>query len=393
MDFEAVVIGAGVVGLACAAELAHRCEVLVLESEEDFGRGISSRNSEVLHAGIYYPLGSFKARFCLRGRRIIEELAAEGRFGYKRLGKYIVAVEESQLPVLEKLRLNGLRNGVEDLHWAEPGELEHRLPPVRASGALFSPSSAILDSHGLMRYLKGRAEAAGVLFSFGSRVTGIRRAKGAYELQVLESSPGDGKTHVQAAKNAGRTLSAGKVVNAAGLYADELAASAGVDIDEAGLRQYWCRGEYFAPEPGAAPRLEHLVYPLPAPEGGGHLGIHVTLDLNGQLRFGPSAEYPDPPSLRSENYGQDERLREEFGRSLRKYLPDLDTGRLVPAGVGLRPRRYGPGRPARDFYIREESARGLPGFVNLIGIESPGLSAAPAIGEWVGELLFPAQRA
>ena len=404
MDFDLIVIGAGAVGLAVAAELAPRGSVLIIEREDGYGRGISSRNSEVVHAGIYYEPGSLKARLCVEGRRRIETWAAEGRFAYRRVGKFIVATEEDERPALQALLDRGRVNGVPELRPAAPEELA-ALPALRVCAALWSPDTGILDSHGLMRFLLERAQAGGAELVLNSLVTALRPVAGGWELEVEEagtdkvsdeesdstsdtvsldpSSSVDTLPRILPVRGPRTTVSARRVVNAAGLYADQIAALAGLDVEGEGLRQYWCRGEYFAPAPGAALPLAHLVYPVPPAEGQGHLGIHVTLDLAGGLRFGPSVEWLSPPGRRREDYAQDLRLRPLFARNLRRFLPEVREEDLLPAGVGLRPRL----RPSRDFVIREESGRGLPGLVTLIGVESPGLTCAPAIGRMVGQLL------
>ena len=400
MDFDLIVIGAGAVGLAVAAELASRGSVLVVEREDGIGRGISSRNSEVVHAGIYYQPGSLKARLCVEGRRLIEGWAAQGRFGYRRAGKFIVAVEENERPALQALLEQGRANGVAGLRWAEPGELEAAEPAVAACAALWSPDTGILDSHGLMRFLLDRAQAAGAQLALRSRVVALRSIDSGWELSVVEderaeavsdevsdTSSDTGSSDLSSAADTARgprtVVSARRVVNAAGLHADQIAALAGIDVAGEGLRQYWSRGEYFAPAAGRSIPFRHLIYPVPPAEGQGHLGIHVTVDLGGGVRFGPSAQWPDPVHSRREDYRQDGSLRGLFAASLRRFLPGLEARDLEPAGVGLRPRL----RPARDFVIREESGRGLPGLLTLVGVESPGLTCAPAIAREVARLL------
>jgi len=389
VDVDILVVGAGVVGLAIAGEIAESGSVLVVEREEGFGRGISSRNSEVVHSGIYYEPGSLKARLCVEGRRIIEEWAGHDRFGYHPVGKLIVATEAAELPRLQALLERGQANGVEGLRLLSPDELREAEPAVKAVGALWSPATGIVDSHGLMRFLEGRARRAGVEFSWRSRVCGLRREGGAWTVQVEEGGPPpeseDGaRLPLPEPVGGHRTLvRAAVVVLAAGLHSDQLAALAGVDVEGQGLRQFWSRGEYFAPRPGACPPLGHLVYPVPPADGEGHLGIHVTVDLAGAVRFGPSAAWPEPVSRRREDFHQDGTLREAFVQGVSRYLPGLRAGDLEPAGTGLRPRL----RPARDFIIRRESGPGLEGLVTLLGVESPGLTSAPAIARHVAGLL------
>ncbi|MBI4881260.1 MAG: NAD(P)/FAD-dependent oxidoreductase [Planctomycetes bacterium] len=375
MDYDFTIIGAGAVGLAIAAELSQRGSVLILEKEEGIGRGISSRSSEVAHAGIYYERDSLKARLCVAGRRSIEEWGEQGRFSYRRIGKYIVAVTAAERAELEALLLRGRENGAGDLRVVSHDELRTAEPHVRAECGVFSPSTGIFDSHGLMRFLLETALKQGAQLATRSAASGIRRLGEGYEVAVRQGA-------------AEERLATRCLVNAAGLFADEVAALAGIDVDAAGMRLHWNRGEYFQVAPSSRVKASRLIYPVPG--AGGHLGIHVTLDLAGQLRLGPSAEYvgPRPFALRREDYTQDERLLALFWEAARRYLPELEAQDLRPCGTGIRPKLNGPGEPARDFYIREESARGLPGFVNCVGIESPGLTAAPAIGRYVARLLF-----
>jgi L-2-hydroxyglutarate oxidase LhgO len=394
MDFEHVVIGAGVVGLAVAAELAALGPTLILEREAGWGRGISSRSSEVVHAGIYYEPGSLKARLCVEGRRLIEAWAVRGCFAYRRCGKYIVAGDEAEEAALARLLDRGRANGVANLDWADPAQLRAAVPGVRARAALWSADTAIVDSHGLMRHLAARAEAAGAVLACRSAVVALERLPAGWELQVEEGPvpalPGAAPLRLPRrlpAQGPRQAISARRVVIAAGLEADALAALAGLDVEGLGLRQYWNRGEYFAPCPGARPPVETLVYPVPAAGAGGHLGLHLTVDLGGGQRFGPSAAWLDPPESRFETYAQDGRLAPQFAEGVSRWWPGLRAEELQPAGVGLRPRAFRPGEPAPDFQIREHSAGGRPGLLTLTGIESPGLTAAPAIGRFVADLL------
>lgn len=390
MDADILIIGAGVVGLAIAAEAAPLGELLILEREDRLGRGISSRNSEVLHGGLYYEPGSLKARCCVEGRRLVEAWAAQGRFGYQRLGKFIVATSREEEAGLSALLERGRLNGVEGLRLVSPDELREAEPAVRAEAALWSPATAIVDSHGLMRFLWERAAARGAQLVPRSRVVNLRPVSGGWEVEVEEGAwpecredPAGPLPHEIPVHSARTLVSARTVIIAAGLHSDQLAAQAGLPVEELGLRQYWSRAEYFAPRPGSCPPLHHLVYPVPPADGEGHLGIHVTLDLSGSVRFGPSAEWLDPPQRRREDFAQGLRLREEFARGLARFLPGLDAADLQPAGVGLRPRL----RPARDFVIRLEDRPGQGGLVTLLGVESPGLTSAPAIATRVADWL------
>ncbi|MDD5088932.1 MAG: NAD(P)/FAD-dependent oxidoreductase [bacterium] len=369
-DYDYTIIGAGVVGLAAAAEFAPRGLTLLIEKEWKFGQGISSHNSEVVHAGIYYPPGSLKARLCVEGNRIIRELAREHGIGYAPLGKYIVATNEQETAYLTWLKGNAAQNGVTDVRWVEPDELHEQEPDVRAHSALFSPTSGIVDSHSLMSHFKTQAELAGADFAFNSRVEGINKQTSGYTLAILDSN-GE-KTAITA-----RT-----VINCAGLYSDEIAAMAGLDVRALGLDLHWAKGYYYTVE-GAKFRIRHLVYPVPDPNMKS-LGVHATVDIAGGVRFGPTAFYLD---RREEDYSFSDENLSAVAEAISRYLPGVAVDGLSAMMSGIRPKLSASGEPARDFYIREESDRGLPGFVNLIGIESPGLTAAPAIAKMIDQLL------
>jgi L-2-hydroxyglutarate oxidase LhgO len=377
-DYDFAIIGAGVVGLAIAAELAPRGTVLVLEKEWKFGQSTSSHNSEVVHGGLYYTPGSLKARLCVEGNRLIRALAKAHGIGYKQIGKYIVAVTDEERAYLEWLKSNAEANGVTDLRWISPEELREHEPDVRAVACLFSPSTGIVDSHALMAHFKTQPELAGADFVFNSEVVSIRRIPGvivhrsSFIVQVKDSDGSEAE------------ISAQYVINAAGLHSDEIAAMAGMDVKALDLEMHWTRGFYYAPENNLGLRVSHLVYPVPD-KSLKSLGVHATIDLQGGLRFGPTAEYMDS---RAEDYsfnGLDD--LNEVRASIARYLPAVENATLNPIMAGIRPKLTAPGAPARDFYIHEERDHGLPGFVNLIGIESPGLTAAPAIAKYVSRLL------
>ena len=418
LDYDYAVIGAGVVGLAIAAELAPRGLTLVIEKEWKFGQAISSHNSEVVHAGNYYPPGSLKARLCVEGNRLIRELAREHRIGYSQLGKYIVATNAGETDYLNWLKENAAQDGVTDLRWIEPEELRDQEPDVRAHSALFSPTSGIIDSHSLMSYFKAQAELAGADFAFNSRVIGITKLPptsagdsggtllpptsvgGSGGVQLSSASAGKSGEIFPPSASVGEqggvgyelfildsngektTLTARTVVNCAGLYSDEIAALAGLDVRALGLELHWAKGFYYTVE-GAKFRVRHLVYPVPDPNMKS-LGVHATVDIAGGVRFGPTAFYLNS---REENYSCSDENLAAAHEAISRYLPAAAEGQLHCVMSGIRPKLSAPGEAARDFYIREESDRGLPGFVNLIGIESPGLTAAPAIAKMIGEIL------
>jgi L-2-hydroxyglutarate oxidase LhgO len=336
------VIGAGVVGLAVAAELASPGrEVYVLEKEKTFGLGVSSRQSGVIHSGIYCPGGSLKAQLCVAGNRALYDLCREWKIDHRWLGKLIVATTEAERAQIEALQEQGLANGVTDLLLLSREEFQRLEPNVFGVAALLSPSTGVLDSHALMRAYLVRATANGVAMVYDTEVTGIRRC--------------------------------------AGLDSERLAALAGIDTAGAGYRLHYCKGEYFSGGTRNARLVSRLIYPVPETSG---LGIHTTFDLDGRMRLGPSVEYVDSP-----DYSVDERHRGRFCEAVKSYLPALDCGDIEPEMAGIRPKLQGPGDGFRDFVIREERDRGLPGLINLIGIESPGLTSSPAIAGYVAALV------
>lgn len=351
---QCVVIGAGVVGLALARTLARAGqEVLVLEAEDRIGTGISSRNSEVVHAGIYYPAGSIKARTCVAGNRLLYAFCEAHGVACRRLGKLIVA-QADQLDALRDLQARAAANGVA-LDWLEAYAVHALEPDLRCAAALHSPTTGIVDSHGLMRALRMDAEAAGAAVVLKSPVLGGLDTPEGLRVDVGGAEP--------------MSLVAARVFNCAGLGAQAVARGF------AGIRPgsvpplYLSKGSYFSLS-GPAP-FSRLVYPVP---DGSHLGVHLTLDLAGQARFGPDMEWVD-----RENYDVDIRRADGFYAEVRKYWPGLRDGALQPAYAGLRPKLHGPGEPAPDFVIQREDVHGIPGLVNLFGIESPGLTASLAL--------------
>jgi len=361
---ECIVIGAGVVGLALARHLALAGrEVVLLEAEDRVGTGISSRNSEVIHAGIYYPANSLKARLCVAGNRALYAYCAARGVHHRRCGKLIVAADESQVEDLQKLRTRAEANGVADLQWLDAGETRRMEPQLRCAAALLSPSTGIVDSHGLMRALRMDAEAAGAAVVLKSPVIAGMDTPEGLMVEVGGTEP--------------MNLVAGRVFNCAGLGALALArAFTGIRVEALPpLPRQFAKGSYFSLA-GAAP-FSRLVYPVP---DGSHLGVHLTLDLAGQARFGPDVEWID-----RENYDVDLRRADGFYAEVRKYWPGLPDGALQPAYAGIRPKLHGPGETAPDFLIQREDAHGVPGLVNLFGIESPGLTACLALAEEVAD--------
>jgi L-2-hydroxyglutarate oxidase LhgO len=365
--FNITIIGAGVVGLAIAEELSrHFDSILLLEKNESQGQETSSRNSEVIHAGIYYPEGSLKASLCVEGRKLLYEACEKRGIPHKRIGKLIVATNPAEEEALLELQAKAQNNGVDDLLFLS-GRVVHSLEPdVIASAGLLSPSTGIIDSHSLMRALLAGSTGNGVTAVFRSAVTGARFDGSRYDLEV---------------NNGEYRVSSRIVVNSAGLQSDRMAGLPGIDIDRAGYRLKLCKGSYFSASP--PPRLRHLVYPVPTPKHEG-LGVHATIDLGGRVRFGPDVEYVDVI-----DYRVDEGKRDAFHASILTYLPLLAKESLNPDMCGIRPKLQGPGEDIRDFVIQEESRLGLPGWVNLIGIESPGLTACLAIAKKVAHLIEP----
>ncbi len=363
--FDITIIGAGVIGLAVAEELSRRFkDVLLLEKNDSHGQETSSRNSEVIHAGIYYPEGSLKALLCVEGRKLLYEACEKRNIPFRRTGKLIVATKPEEEGALEALLGKAQLNGVDDLLLLS-GRVVHSLEQeVIASAGLLSPSTGIIDSHRLMRSLLVGAAQQGVTTALRSCVTAARFDGVLYDLEV---NGGDYRVSTRV------------VVNSAGLQSDRVAALAGIDVDREGYRLKHYKGSYFSASP--PPRIRHLVYPVPTPKHEG-LGVHATIDLGGRVRFGPDVEYVD-----GIDYRVDEGKRDAFHESILTYLPFLAKESLSPDMCGIRPKLQGPGEDVRDFVISEESRLGLPGWVNLVGIESPGLTACLAIAKHVSNLV------
>ncbi len=359
---DCVVAGAGVVGLAVARALAVRGrEVLVLESEPAFGTGISARNSEVIHAGIYYPAGSLKAQLCVQGRRMLYDYCATHGVPHSRLGKLLVATSPAQLDFLKATQQRAVANGVDDLEWLSAEQARALEPNLVCAGALHSPSSGIVDSHALMLSLLGGLQQRGGFLVPNTALTLMEKAPGAL---FLEASDGTG-------------FSANVLVNAGGLSAPALARRFRPLEEQWIPEPRYAKGHYFS-FGGRAP-FSRLVYPVPEPGG---LGVHLTLDMVGQARFGPDVEWVSDPG----DFSVDPSRADAFYAEIRKYWPQLPNGSLQPAYAGIRPRVSFQGRLSEDFVIQGPTDHGVSGLVNLFGIESPGLTSALAIGEHVASL-------
>jgi L-2-hydroxyglutarate oxidase LhgO len=368
---QTVVIGAGVVGLAVARALAiGGREVLVLESEHAIGTGISSRNSEVVHAGIYYPVGSLKARLCVQGKALLYAYCAERRVLHQRMGKLIVATSVEQLGALEGIVAKARANGVLDLRLLSAAQAKAMEPALACEAALLSPSTGVVDSHGLMLALQGDFENAGGLLALVSPVQSIDLKQGTSSHPILVRTED------------GSELACRELVNAAGLNAVALAQTM-QGLDTQALPQaHFAKGNYFTLA-GKSP-FSHLIYPVPEAAG---LGVHLTLDLGGQAKFGPDVQWvTDPHDLQV-----DPQRGDAFYREVRRYWPDLPDGALQAGYAGIRPKISGPDETAADFCIQGPTHHGVPGLVNLLGIESPGLTSSLAIAQHVHALLTPAE--
>jgi L-2-hydroxyglutarate oxidase LhgO len=362
---DCVVIGAGAVGLAVARALALRGrEVIVLEASDTIGTETSSRNSEVIHAGIYYVPGSLKGQLCVAGKKMLYRFCDEHGVVYNNCTKLIVATSEAQHATLAAIRANALGNGVDDLKFLTGEEARALEPNLRCVGALLSPSTGIIDSHGLMLAFVGDAESRGAMIAFNSPVKGGRVFDGGVELEVGGTDP--------------MRLRCRMVVNSAGLHAQALARSIAGIPTQSIPPTYYAKGNYFAL--AAKPPFSRLIYPVPEPGG---LGVHITVDLAGQARFGPDVEWVDRL-----DYSVDPRRADKFYAEVRRYWPELSDDSLQPAYSGIRPKLGPPGMNS-DFVIQGVAEHGVAGLVNLYGIESPGLTASLAIAERVAELLAP----
>lgn len=357
---DCVVIGAGLAGLACtrALALAGR-EVVALEAEGAIGTGISSRNSEVIHAGMYYPAGSLKARLCVAGNRMLREFAAMHGVAFHMAGKLIVATNAEEEKALAAILERGKANGVEGLAAIPASEAVAMEPRLRCTAALFSPATGIIDTHGLMLALQGEAEDNGAVIAFRSPVMGGRLTDDGVMIAVGGGEPS--------------CFLARTVVIAAGLGSCKVARALGMPGVPA---DYLCKGNYFTLT-GSTP-FRHLVYPVPVAAG---LGVHFTLDMAGRGRFGPDVEW-----IETEDYVVNPARADSFYGAIRRYWPDLPDGALEPAYAGIRPKIQAPGEAARDFMVQGPQDHGVPGVVALYGIESPGLTACVALGDLVREM-------
>jgi L-2-hydroxyglutarate oxidase LhgO len=369
--FDIVIIGGGIVGLAIAARLAKpERDVCLLERHDAFGRETSSRNSEVLHSGLYYQPGSLKARLCLEGQDAVYRICAEYPVPMRRVGKLVVACEEDEIPGIEKIHRNAVASGVEGLEIVDQAHIRRVEPHVRAVAAIWCPKTGIVDSHQLMRHFEQRATDGGAILSYHSNVVGLERVPTGWRVVFEESG----------ARN---ELTTRLLINSAGLGAERIAQMAGINTVAAGYVLKPCKGEYFAVSGTGGKSATRLIYPLP-PTDMRSIGLHATPDMQGRLRLGPSAEYIPMEEI---NYDVHPAHRDMFYEEGRRYLPFITREGLTPDMAGVRPKLKGPTDPFRDFEIHHEADKGCPGLVNLIGIESPGLTASPAIAGYVEEIV------
>jgi L-2-hydroxyglutarate oxidase LhgO len=384
LDIDVTVIGGGIVGCAVAAELSGQgLATVLLEMESGLARGTTSRNSEVSHGGMYYPTGSLKARFCVEGRRLLKEFCLARDVGYRECGKLIVAIETDEIPQLERLLALGEANGVEDLRLVDRAELLRLEPQVTAVCGLLSPRTGIVDAEGASRAYARVAEAQGAQVMTGARAAGLQKMAGGWQVTVqpLGDKRAEGWTH-----------SSRVVVNAAGLWADKVAALAGIDLAARGWDLHLSKGNYFTVAAAHAGRVSRLIYPVP-PASGTCLGVHVCLDLGGQMKLGPDLQPYDRDLRRSAggpagidlDYSVDPARGDDFFADAKRFLPWLKREDLAPAMSGLRPKLSATGLV--DFVVKREDEPQLAGLVNLLGIESPGLTSAPALAREVGRLV------
>jgi len=367
---DIAIIGAGVIGLALAEALASpKLDVFVFEKHDSFGQETSSRNSEVIHAGIYYPPGSLKATLCVSGKEKLYAYLEKHSLPYNRIGKYIVANDETQAGTLKLLHKRAMQNGVCDLRLIEAGDLHAAEPAVKGVAALWSPSTGIFDTHAFMASLQSEAKQKGADILYNSEVITCEKSSSGYILTYLDP---DGLPVSFVAR---------VVINAAGLTADTMATHFGINTRSAGYALHYCKGEYFRVTREKAKLVSHLVYPVPDHAS---LGMHLTPDLGGGLRIGPNVTYSQSRTI---DYTVHDSGCEAFLQSAQELLPMLEKKDVFADTAGYRPKLQGPEDDVKDFVIRHEIDKGLPGIINLIGIESPGLTASLAIAAHVKSLL------
>jgi L-2-hydroxyglutarate oxidase LhgO len=370
MDAEVTIIGAGVVGLAIAERIStERSGVYLLEKHETFGQETSSRNSEVIHAGIYYDRNSLKAKLCVEGNMLLYEYCRKHDVPFMNCGKLIVATSDEEVKVIEGIKKTAEANGV-FLQIMDQDSIREMEPEIFALKALFSPTTGIIDSHSLMKQYETNAINNGCQVAYKSEVTGIRKIDLGYEITITDA---DGSKY---------SFSSRAVINSAGLTSDIIAGFAG--IKDENLRIHFCKGEYFRINPPKNKLIKRLIYPVPHHNMEG-IGIHVTIDMGGGVKLGPDVKYLESKTY---DYTLTPSKQEAFFKSAKKFLPFLELDDIAPEMAGIRPKIQKSGEPQKDFYIKEEGERGLPGFINLIGMESPGLTSSISIANYVNDLII-----
>ncbi|MGA1840615.1 MAG: NAD(P)/FAD-dependent oxidoreductase [bacterium] len=363
-EVRITIIGAGVIGLSIAAELSKKfSDIFIIEKNDNFGQETSSRNSEIIHAGIYYPNDSLKFKLCREGSAYLYETCKKASIPCKQIGKIIIATEEAELSPLEKLFKKGKSNGLDELKLLDKNDIKKIEPGTNAIAGIYSPRTGIIDSHTLMKHFVTMAKSNGVEIVYQSEVNFLSKENGKFLIGLKQDE---------------YLFKSKIVINCAGLFSDKIASLIGLDPDKLGYRIHFCKGDYFCYTKASPVSL--LVYPLPDEFCTG-LGIHATLDMGSRLRFGPDDEY-----VSEIDYKVDHNKADKFYKAAQKIVPGLERDSIVPDMSGIRPKIQGPNESFKDFIIKNESERDLNGFINLIGIESPGLTACMAIARMVSDM-------
>jgi L-2-hydroxyglutarate oxidase LhgO len=369
-DVNITVIGAGVVGLAIAQKITERHDnVFIIEKHNTFGQETSSRNSEVIHAGIYYPKDSLKAKLCVEGKNLLYDYCKKFDVPHKKCGKLIIATTEEEITVIEGVLQTARNNGVNDLIMLNREEISALEPHIFALKALLSPSTGIIDTHSLMKQYETNTINNGGQIAYGSEVIAISRTSNGYKITLSDADKRE------------YSFTSRVVINSAGLTSDIVSEMVGIKDEQ--LKIMFCKGEYFRINPPKNRLLTRLIYPVPHPKLE-HIGVHVTVDMAGGVRLGPDVKYLES---NIQDYKLTPEKQEAFYNSVKNYLPFLKFDDIAPEMAGIRPKLQKPGEQIRDYYIMEESGRGYPGFINLIGMESPALTSSLAIADYVNEMV------
>ena len=367
-EIKITIVGAGALGLAIGYELSkHYQDIFILEKNRSFGEETSSRNSEVIHAGIYYPQDSLKAKTCVEGKHLIYEFCRTFFIAHKKIGKLIVATKQAEITDLEGLLQNAKTNGVNDLTLLDKKGIQRIEPQITALAAIHSPSTGIFDTHSFMKALSLKFISSGGQIAYNTELIAIAKEKHGFNIVVRDTGGGE------------FIFSTKILINCAGLNSDKIAGLAGINRDDYKIK--YCKGDYFRVAAAISRRVNRLVYPVPKTRGAG-LGIHATPDLTGSLRLGPDDQY-----IKEIDYNIDNSKRIAFAESVRPFLSFIDPEDLTPDTSGIRPKLAGPNEGFRDFLIKDERESGSPGLINLIGIESPGLTSSLSIAKQVRNLV------